>query len=62
MASTFSLSIYQEVMVLDSMILGFFNVDFHFNKEPQTLGVEKYVVQCEISKITCFLDKYCKTY
>ena len=49
-------------MVLDSMILGFFNVDFHFNKEPQTLGVEKYVVQCEISKITCFLDKYCKTY
>ena len=30
-----------EVMGLDAMILDFLNVDFHFNKEPQTLGVEE---------------------
>ena len=41
MASTFSPSIYHEVMGLDAMILDFLNVDFHFNKEPQTLGVEE---------------------
>jgi len=40
-ASTFSPSIYHEVMGLDAMILDFLNVDFHFNKEPQTLGVEE---------------------